>query len=65
MRSILTEIYLCHACFCHEVEDGNAPAGPCEQLRLARGGGAHGSLSSFGSAQRVKSSWEQVGQGTE
>jgi hypothetical protein len=26
-RSILTEIYLCHACSHHEVEDGNARAG--------------------------------------
>jgi hypothetical protein len=24
-RSILTEIYLCHACSCHEIEDGNGP----------------------------------------
>jgi hypothetical protein len=24
-RSILTEIYLCHACSYHEIEDGNAP----------------------------------------
>jgi hypothetical protein len=27
-RSILTEIYLCHACSYHEIEDGNARAGP-------------------------------------
>jgi putative flavoprotein involved in K+ transport len=26
-RSILTEIYLCHACSCHEIEDGNAWTG--------------------------------------
>jgi hypothetical protein len=26
-RSILTEIYLCHACSCHEIEDGNARSG--------------------------------------
>jgi hypothetical protein len=26
-RSILTEIYLCHACAYHEIEDGNARAG--------------------------------------
>jgi WD40 repeat protein len=26
-RSILTEIYLCHACSCQEIEDGNARAG--------------------------------------
>jgi hypothetical protein len=26
-QSMLTEIYLCHACSCHEVEDGNARAG--------------------------------------
>eukprot|EP01047_Picozoa_sp_COSAG01_P045867 COSAG01_NODE_4258_length_5201_cov_4.634065_6_plen_143_part_00 len=26
-RSILTEIYLCHACSYHEIEDGNARAG--------------------------------------
>jgi hypothetical protein len=24
MRSVLTEICLCHACSCHEIEDGNA-----------------------------------------
>ena len=27
MRSVLTEIYVCHACSCHEIEDGNARAG--------------------------------------
>jgi hypothetical protein len=26
-RSILTEIYLCHACSCHAIEDGNARTG--------------------------------------
>jgi hypothetical protein len=26
-RSILTEIYLCHACSDHEIEDGNARTG--------------------------------------
>ena len=26
-RSILTEIYLCHACSCHEIEDANAWTG--------------------------------------
>jgi hypothetical protein len=26
-RSILTEIYLCRACSCQEIEDGNARAG--------------------------------------
>jgi hypothetical protein len=26
-RSILTEIYLCHACSYHEIKDGNARAG--------------------------------------
>jgi hypothetical protein len=26
-QSILTEIYLCHACSCHEIEDGNGRAG--------------------------------------
>eukprot|EP01043_Picozoa_sp_COSAG02_P066728 COSAG02_NODE_10479_length_1901_cov_0.931298_1_plen_329_part_00 len=26
-RSILTEMYLCHACSCEEIEDGNARAG--------------------------------------
>eukprot|EP01047_Picozoa_sp_COSAG01_P039512 COSAG01_NODE_3271_length_6320_cov_8.998554_7_plen_92_part_00 len=26
-RSILTEIYLCHACSCHKIEDGNAWTG--------------------------------------
>eukprot|EP01047_Picozoa_sp_COSAG01_P036679 COSAG01_NODE_2874_length_6937_cov_4.473823_9_plen_103_part_00 len=25
-RSILTEIYLCHACLCQEIEDGNTRA---------------------------------------
>eukprot|EP01047_Picozoa_sp_COSAG01_P071691 COSAG01_NODE_11193_length_1985_cov_2.538176_3_plen_107_part_00 len=24
-RSVLTEIYLCDVCSCHEIEDGNAP----------------------------------------
>lgn len=24
MRAVLTEIYTCHACSCHEIEDGNA-----------------------------------------
>eukprot|EP01047_Picozoa_sp_COSAG01_P026040 COSAG01_NODE_1664_length_9573_cov_31.637429_8_plen_101_part_00 len=28
-RPILTEIYLCHACSCHEIEDGNGRAGLC------------------------------------
>jgi hypothetical protein len=32
-RSILTEIYLCHACSCHEIEDGNARAGDGALLR--------------------------------
>jgi hypothetical protein len=27
MQSTLTEIYLCHACSCQEIEDENAPAG--------------------------------------
>ena len=27
VRSILTEIYLCHACSCHEILSGNAAAG--------------------------------------
>jgi iduronate 2-sulfatase len=27
-RSILTEIYLCHPCSCHEIEDGNARGQP-------------------------------------
>jgi hypothetical protein len=26
-RSILTKIYLCHACSCHEIEDGHAWTG--------------------------------------
>eukprot|EP01047_Picozoa_sp_COSAG01_P071222 COSAG01_NODE_10998_length_2030_cov_2.434490_1_plen_49_part_10 len=26
-RSILTEIYLCHACSYHEIEDGNGAPG--------------------------------------
>jgi hypothetical protein len=26
-RSMLTEIYLCHDCSCHDIEDGNAGAG--------------------------------------
>jgi hypothetical protein len=33
MRSVLTEIYLCHACSCHKIEDGNA---------RGRGGGRPG-----------------------
>ena len=32
-RSILTEIYLCHACSCHEIEDRNVWTG----LRDLRG----------------------------
>ena len=41
-QSILTEIYLCHACSDHEIEDGNARAGGgsivhcCQSPRLAR-----------------------------
>eukprot|EP01049_Picozoa_sp_SAG25_P024828 SAG25_NODE_11427_length_304_cov_1.517073_1_plen_86_part_10 len=29
-RSILTEIYLCHACSYHEIEDGNGAPGPSD-----------------------------------
>jgi hypothetical protein len=38
-RSMLTEICLCHACSCHETEDGNAPTGSVQQTALhgARG----------------------------
>jgi hypothetical protein len=32
--STLTEIYLCHACPHHEIEDGNARPGPAEHLKL-------------------------------
>eukprot|EP01047_Picozoa_sp_COSAG01_P040508 COSAG01_NODE_3416_length_6122_cov_11.318114_3_plen_105_part_00 len=28
-RPILTEIYLCHACSCHKMEDRNGRAGSC------------------------------------
>jgi hypothetical protein len=28
LRSILTEIYLCHTCSCRNIEDGNARTGP-------------------------------------
>jgi hypothetical protein len=34
-RSILTEIYLCHACSYHEVEDGNARTGTTAPTRAA------------------------------
>jgi hypothetical protein len=40
VRSILTEIYLCHACSCHEVEDGNARTGHTRGA-AARRGAAH------------------------
>jgi hypothetical protein len=39
-RSILTEIYLCHACSYHEVEDGNARLG----VRLLGAADADGGL---------------------
>jgi hypothetical protein len=32
LRSILTDIYLCHACYCHEIEDENAWAGLLRRL---------------------------------
>jgi hypothetical protein len=35
-RSILTEIYLCHACSCHEIEDGNGRAGLWSSRRRRR-----------------------------
>eukprot|EP01047_Picozoa_sp_COSAG01_P023716 COSAG01_NODE_1443_length_10286_cov_7.093649_17_plen_89_part_00 len=34
-RSILTEIYLCHACSCQEIEDGNARAGTWASIASA------------------------------
>jgi hypothetical protein len=34
-RSILTEIYLCHACSHHEIEDGNARTGTLEDADAA------------------------------
>jgi hypothetical protein len=37
VRSILTEIYLCHACFCHELLSGNATAGVGDVVQLAEG----------------------------
>jgi hypothetical protein len=33
-RSILTEIYLCHPCSCHGIEDGNARTGRARALGL-------------------------------
>jgi hypothetical protein len=44
-RSIVTEIYLCHACFYHEIEGGNgAPGGGggAAGLALTRGGARGG-----------------------
>eukprot|EP01047_Picozoa_sp_COSAG01_P077177 COSAG01_NODE_13806_length_1532_cov_5.242149_1_plen_365_part_00 len=40
-RSILTEIYLCHTCSYHEIEDGNGRAGraACRAWALPRGAG--------------------------
>jgi hypothetical protein len=35
-RSILTEIYLCHACSYHETEDGNAREGMATPARWIR-----------------------------
>jgi hypothetical protein len=32
-RSMLTEIYLCHACSCHKIEDGNGRAGGASESR--------------------------------
>jgi hypothetical protein len=37
-RSIWTEIYLCHACSCHEIEDGNARAGRVGERGVHAGG---------------------------
>jgi hypothetical protein len=42
-RSILTEIYLCHACSHHEIEDGNARTG-VNGLQRAAGGAFRGHL---------------------
>jgi hypothetical protein len=39
-RSILTEIYLCHACWYHAIEDGNAPSTPGRRRWRARDGRA-------------------------
>jgi hypothetical protein len=39
MRSVLTEIYLCHACSCHEIEEWKRPGQHAEALP-PRGGGA-------------------------
>eukprot|EP01047_Picozoa_sp_COSAG01_P040622 COSAG01_NODE_3434_length_6100_cov_7.180970_3_plen_203_part_00 len=36
LRSLLTEIYLCHACSCHEIEDGHARTG-LRAVRVAAG----------------------------
>jgi UDP-glucose 6-dehydrogenase len=38
MRPVLTEMYLCHACSCPEIEDGNAPAGRQRGTRPGAGG---------------------------
>jgi hypothetical protein len=40
-RSILTEMYLCHACSCHEIEDGNAWTG-AQAMRRQYGAGHNG-----------------------
>jgi hypothetical protein len=50
-RSILTEIYLCHVCSCHEIEDGNA----CTGLpRLRPGEGGAQAVQVPGRARRVR-----------
>jgi hypothetical protein len=36
VRSILTDIYLCHACSCHEILSGNAAAGRRARSRPPR-----------------------------
>eukprot|EP01047_Picozoa_sp_COSAG01_P004812 COSAG01_NODE_160_length_23692_cov_9.703599_18_plen_113_part_00 len=48
-RSILTEICLCHACFDHEIEGGNARAGHLRRARLQDSAAARGSAPLAGS----------------
>jgi hypothetical protein len=54
-RSILTDIYLCHACSCHEIEDGNARGRGCSpldgsQALVARQEGPEGGGATHGAA---------------
>jgi hypothetical protein len=56
MRSILTEIYLCHACSDQEIADGNARAGSVPEVRLkawAHYRGWGGSADAYAQHERV------------